>query len=33
MSEERDIAYPIDVLDEFGAALPSERITDAIRWV
>lgn len=33
MSEERGIAYPIDVLDEFGAALPSERITDAIRWV
>lgn len=33
MSEGRSIAYPIDVLDEFGATLPSERITHAIRWV
>ena len=34
MSEDRGNAYPVEVRDEFGAAaLPSEHIAEAIRWV
>jgi probable rRNA maturation factor len=33
MSEGQSRIYPIEILDEFGAALPAERITAAIQWV